>query len=162
MLHLFGVTDIQLSFLQHIVSIYLKNILSDQLETWGWVRLLNVPCLVSYKRTGLWGEHNIHTKLQLSHGLIYASRIIVSYKQTESGLTWSIGNEIAYFASKNPIIYVFLNNIRDSLVARITVCRMVDRGSIPRRGEYFFFQWSRILFGVGLMDRHLFYPILLM
>ena len=30
-------------------------------------------------------------------------------------------------------------NIRDSLVARITVCRMVDRGSIPRRGVFFFF-----------------------
>ena len=28
--------------------------------------------------------------------------------------------------------------IRDSLVARITACRVVDRGSIPRRGVYFF------------------------
>ncbi|CUM63667.1 uncharacterized protein PRCAT00001251001 [Priceomyces carsonii] len=26
--------------------------------------------------------------------------------------------------------------VRDSLVARITVCRMVDRGSIPRLGAY--------------------------
>jgi hypothetical protein len=28
--------------------------------------------------------------------------------------------------------------VRDSLVARITACRAVDRGSIPRRGVYFY------------------------
>ncbi|CUM62847.1 uncharacterized protein PRCAT00000405001 [Priceomyces carsonii] len=32
-----------------------------------------------------------------------------------------------------------MKSIRDSLVARITVCRMVDRGSIPRLGGFFFF-----------------------
>ncbi|CUM56485.1 unnamed protein product [Debaryomyces tyrocola] len=32
--------------------------------------------------------------------------------------------------------YTLQVNIRDSLVARITVCRMVDRGSIPRRGAF--------------------------
>ncbi|ODV71538.1 uncharacterized protein CYBJADRAFT_31954 [Cyberlindnera jadinii NRRL Y-1542] len=30
--------------------------------------------------------------------------------------------------------------IRDSLVARITACRAVDRGSIPRRGVFFLHQ----------------------
>ena len=39
--------------------------------------------------------------------------------------------------SSNP--GVPLNKIRDSLVARITACRVVDRGSIPRRGECSFF-----------------------
>ena len=39
-------------------------------------------------------------------------------------------------------VYIFTNfytqkNIRDSLVARITACRVVDRGSIPRRGAFY-------------------------
>ena len=34
--------------------------------------------------------------------------------------------------------------IRDSLVARITACRAVDRGSIPRRGVIFYLYSTRI------------------
>lgn len=30
------------------------------------------------------------------------------------------------------------NNIRDSLMVRIRACRVRDRGSIPRRGVFFF------------------------
>jgi hypothetical protein len=38
----------------------------------------------------------------------------------------------------------FTTKIRDSLVARITACRVVDRGSIPRRGDFFEFRHDNI------------------
>ena len=45
-----------------------------------------------------------------------------------------------YGRDKNITLF-YDNNFRDSLVARITVCRMVDRGSIPRLGASFFGFW---------------------
>ena len=47
---------------------------------------------------------------------------------------------LCYVYTLNMNIYVNfgIQEIRDSLVARITACRVVDRGSIPRRGVYFF------------------------
>ena len=36
----------------------------------------------------------------------------------------------------SPLRFFHSEIIRDSLVARITACRAVDRGSIPRRGAF--------------------------
>ena len=42
--------------------------------------------------------------------------------------------------------------VRDSLVARITACRVVDRGSIPRRGDFFFTSYFCLVFAVKSSD----------
>ena len=47
--------------------------------------------------------------------------------------------QLSFIQFTGDLSYTVLKNfvkIRDSLVARITVCRMVDRGSIPRRGAF--------------------------
>ena len=60
-------------------------------------------------------------------------------KEANSGITRDNIKRLVYRAKLN-----FLKNIPDSLVARITVCRMVDQGSIPCLGALFFgnFLWE--------------------
>ena len=42
---------------------------------------------------------------------------------------------ICYIITENPDLY--RKKIRDSLMVRMGACRVPDRGSIPRRGDFF-------------------------
>ena len=105
-----------------------------------------IASIVSYKQTERPVKYPI--LLRFTHNFLQGERIWKNVKHSV----------VVCFASKNAIIFIEVNNIRDSLVARITVCRMVDRGSIPRRGAFFS---SPAVFFWGRIDGSLsFYPII--